>query len=420
MVGCAIGAGTAAGSARLLYTGRGFLATAGFLLGVSVAALAGGLWVGSPDTEQGRSSSTNKRWFWLVLAFMAAGGFAFVWEVRESLRATAFGGALAVLLILAEPAYASGSLIASLDARAHAQRGPTGTAVAGLLGAAAGLLVATTFLIPRFDAPTIYLGAAALLAVTGSIEGSRSVRASVSKEDAMKDRVAIITGLGGRGQLAFAIARRFLEADCRLVVTGRSPGVHELAGELAGRGQVHAVQADLTEPNDVARVVDETRARFGRLDAVINVAGGLTVNKPLAETGTEEWRSELQRNVETTFQVCRATLPMLREGHGAIVNFASPAGERAVANLAAYSAAKAAVVALTRSLALEERVRGVRVNAIAPGLIDTEQNRQALGEGVSTRFVTREEVAEVVLFLASPAASGISGETIYVMGEALE
>jgi NAD(P)-dependent dehydrogenase (short-subunit alcohol dehydrogenase family) len=125
----------------------------------------------------------------------------------------------------------------------------------------------------------------------------------------------------------------------------------------------------------------------------------------------------VQRNTRTTFLMSRAALPLLRERRGAIVNFASPTAIRAVANLGAYSAAKAGVAALTRAMAAEEAANGVRVNAVAPGMIDTEQNRAAVGDPAAVKWVTREEVANVVLFLASDASSGISGETIQVLGE---
>ncbi|MGH7576881.1 MAG: SDR family NAD(P)-dependent oxidoreductase, partial [Longimicrobiales bacterium] len=230
----------------------------------------------------------------------------------------------------------------------------------------------------------------------------------------------IITGVGDRGQVGFAVARHFLAAGWRAVITARSDAVHERAAELAASGVVVAVRADLTEPHDVAVLVDTVRERYGRLDAVINVAGGLTVVKPLADTASDEWRREIERNAGTTYQVCRAVLPLLREHGGAIVNFAAVAGQRAAVNVGAYSASKAAVIALTRSLALEERPNGVRVNAIAPAMVDTDQNRRALDDAHDATFVTRQEIAEVAFFLASPASSGITGATIPVVGNALE
>jgi NAD(P)-dependent dehydrogenase (short-subunit alcohol dehydrogenase family) len=418
MVGAAVGAGTTAGAALLLYTGRGFLATAGFLIAVSIAAVAAGLWVGAPE-ENVRAAASRRRWIWTVLAFLAAAVFTTLWSERASVRTLALGGALAVLLILAEPAYASGTLLATLDTRGRAARWGATTAVAALLGGAVGVLAAATLLIPNFDAPGIYYAAAGLLAITGMIESARAFSDPTAGRRTMKERVAIVTGAGDRGQVGFAIAQRFLEAGARLVITGHSARVHDLVGELAERGQVVAVQADLTIAEDAARVVELAKDRYGRLDALINVAGGLTVIRPLADTQPEEWRREVERNADTAFLLSRAALPLLRESRGAIVNFAAPAGERAVRNLGAYSAAKAAVVALTRALALEERVHGVRVNAIAPGLIDTEQNRRSVENPDQTKWVTREEIAEAALFLVGPGASGISGETVHVMGENL-
>jgi NAD(P)-dependent dehydrogenase (short-subunit alcohol dehydrogenase family) len=231
----------------------------------------------------------------------------------------------------------------------------------------------------------------------------------------MQGRVAIITGVGDRGQAGFIIAQRFAAAGARLLITSRGEIVHELAAELGA--DAVGVPADLTIEADVDRIIHTVRERFGRLDALINVAGGLTVTKPLAETSGEEWRREIQRNAETVLTTCRAALPMLRESRGSIVNFASPAGERAVKELGAYSAAKAAVIALTRAMALEELGHGVRVNAIAPGMMDTAQNRQASSNPDQARFVSRESVAEVALFLASPVSRAVTGETIHAPGE---
>jgi 3-oxoacyl-[acyl-carrier protein] reductase/2-deoxy-D-gluconate 3-dehydrogenase len=169
----------------------------------------------------------------------------------------------------------------------------------------------------------------------------------------------------------------------------------------------------------VEQLIERVRAEFGRLDVVVNAAGGLSVIKPLAETQANEWQRELQRNAETGLNVTRAALPLLRERGGSVINFASPAALRAQASLGAYSAAKAAVVALTRALAIEEKQHGVRVNALAPGMIDTEQNRRSVPDPENVKWVSREQIAGVVLFLASDAASGITGETIQVLGESI-
>jgi len=236
----------------------------------------------------------------------------------------------------------------------------------------------------------------------------------------MHGKTAIVTGVGARGQVGFAIAGALLRAGARVLVTGRGAEVEALAVELAAGGHdVAAVRADLTSQAGAETVAAAARARFGRLDALVNVAGGLTVVKPLAETEEAEWSRELDRNARTAFLMCRAALPLLRESGGAIVNFASPAAARPPATLGAYSAGKAAVVAITRTLAREEARHGVRVNAVAPGTIDTEQNRAAVHQGPPSPWVTREQVADVVLFLVGPGASGVTGEIIQVLGEGI-
>lgn len=232
----------------------------------------------------------------------------------------------------------------------------------------------------------------------------------------LSGKSALVSGVGERGQVGFFIARFLIERGARVCVTDFRPAVHELARELGAA----PIQADLTHDGDVTRLLQDTVQSLGRLDMLVNVAGGLSVIKPLAETTREEWQREVARNAETVFMVTRAALPALREARGSVINFASPAGLRAVAGLGAYSAAKAAVVAFTRALAIEEKNHGVRVNAVAPGMIDTEQNRKNVADADAIKWVTREQIANVVAFLGSPAASGITGETIHVLGEGIE
>lgn len=399
LVGGAVGAAMTAGHAALLYTGAGFLRTAGFLLAVTLVSLAAGLWAGVRASPRARRS-------WTLGAFALAAIFIAVWTVNQWVRATAFGGALAVLLVLAEPAYTSGSLLSALSAR------PGAPAALAFAGAGVGVAIAAAVLIPRFDASSVYLGAATTVFLAGFFT---TPAAAGQGEQTMNGKAVLITGVGSRGQLGFVLAERFLRAGARVAITGRTAEVETFARELEAQGEIIAVVADLLSDDDVNRLVSTMRERFGRLDALINAAGGLSVTGTIEDTSPEAWTAEIRRNAETALRLSRAALPLLRESRGAIVNFASPAGQRAVKALGAYSAAKASVIALTRSLALEERARGVRVNALAPGMMDTEQNREA----GATRFVRREEVAEVALFLASDAASGISGEVIGVAGETL-
>lgn len=420
IAGTALGATTAAGNALLLYTGQGFLRAAGLLVGSTIMAVAAGIWAGSPDNDTDAGVGSRGRWVALILVLLAGGAFSALWATRPVMRQMAVGGAFAVLLVLAMPAYTAGALLVALHARERASLAPPATgSVAGLsvAGAATGVLLSTTVLIPNLEPYGVYYGGAGLLILAALLEWQLPGRGPTRGAPDMRDHVAIITGVSDAGQVGFSIARRFHDAGARVLITGRSPQVEELAARLDGAAAVHAMTADLMNDDDVRRLIELATERYGRVDALVNVAGGLSVMKPIAETTPDEWRHELARNTETVLRLSRAALPLLRESGGAIVNFAAPAGLRAVAGLGAYSAAKAGVIALTRALALEEKKNGVRVNAIAPGIVDTDQNRESMGD--DTVFVPRDDVASVALFLAGPGARGISGETIHVMGATL-
>ncbi|HUG40560.1 MAG TPA: SDR family NAD(P)-dependent oxidoreductase, partial [Longimicrobiales bacterium] len=282
-----------------------------------------------------------------------------------------------------------------------------GVTVPALLGAAAGAAVAAAWLIPSLPPGPVFFGAALVVAAAGAVDMGMTGEAT---EGAMAEPVVLITGVGKRGQVGYALAEAFGAAGARLVLAGRSDDVQARAAELGT--DVVAVRADLATAEGAAAAVEAARERWGRLDTVVNAAGGLRVVKPLAETSPEEWSGEIDRNAGTAFLVSRAALPLLRESRGAIINFASPAAERAVARLGAYAAGKAGVVALTRAMAMEEKTTGVRVNAVAPGLIDTADNRAGVQDPDGTAWVSREAIAEVVLFLAS--ARGVSGEVVHV------
>ena len=401
LAGFALGASVLAGGALLLVAGNGVLGAAGFLLGLALGAAALALWGGAPGS--GRSWVA---WSGAVVSLVVASVFSSFWG---RIAAPGMAGALAALLLLAAPAYTVTSLLAALARRGR------GVAVPALAGAAVGTLVAGAWAIPKFDPGALYISLAWLLLVTGWVE-ARGARAGTVKGKTMNDKVVIVSGVGGRGQMGYALVEAFLDAGARVVATGSSDAVVELAEELSGRGEIVGLAADLLEAAEAERVVATAVERFGGVDVLVNVAGGLTVIRPLAETTPEEWEREVDRNARTAFLLSRAALPHLRERRGAIVNFASPAELRAAAGVGAYSAGKAAVVALTSAMALEEKANGVRVNAVAPGMIDTEQNRAAVEDPDAVRWVTREEVADVVLFLASDASRGITGETIQVLG----
>lgn len=404
LVGAAAGVAELMGTSMLLFFAPGLLRTTGFLILLIFASLALGVWVGAAQAATGR-----RRWLLLLLSFVTAGLYATLWTTQNSLQQTLFGGALAAFFLLAQPAYSSGALVVTL-------RGGATASAAAAAGIGVGAVLAATVLIPALDPDVIFLSMAAALLVARLWYESTSESPPKDVRVLMTGKTVMVTGFGSRGQVGYALAGAFVNAGARVMAVGFSQNVEELAREIGPAESIVGMRADLTDPEAVDGVIAAVRERFGRLDALINAAGGLTLIKPLAETDREEWRNEIQRNGDTAFLASRAALPLLRESRGCIVNFAAVAGIRAAPQLGAYSAGKATVVALTRALAIEEKQNGVRVNAIAPGMIDTEQNRGSVESPEQVQWISREQIAQVVLFLCSDAGSGVNGETVHVLG----
>jgi NAD(P)-dependent dehydrogenase (short-subunit alcohol dehydrogenase family) len=234
-------------------------------------------------------------------------------------------------------------------------------------------------------------------------------------------QVALVTGVGRIGQIGHAVALGFGQAGAKLVVCDISAvNVAARAREFVEQGiEARPAAGDLTEPDVAQWAVDEALQAYGRLDVVANVAGGLTGTSPVTEAETDSFDREMAINVKTTYLVSRAAARvMVKQRKGAIVNFASIAAFHGRAEMAAYSAAKAGVAALTRSLALELRDHGVRVNAVAPGTARTAENLATMG-GVNARWVDVADIVNAVLFLASDLSAGITAHVLPVShGEA--
>jgi NAD(P)-dependent dehydrogenase (short-subunit alcohol dehydrogenase family) len=178
-----------------------------------------------------------------------------------------------------------------------------------------------------------------------------------------------------------------------------------------------AAPVDVTEEKEGAETVAQTVARFGRLDVLVNTIGGYRAGQPVSELDLATWELMLNLNARSTLVMCKAAIAvMLPQGSGKIVNMAARAGVAGSANHAAYSASKAAVMRLTESMAAEVRDKGINVNCVLPGTIDTPDNRAAMPKADTRKWVKPESMAEVILFLTSSAARDIHGVSLPVYG----
>ncbi|KAB2940162.1 MAG: SDR family oxidoreductase [Hyphomicrobium sp.] len=233
----------------------------------------------------------------------------------------------------------------------------------------------------------------------------------------LEGKVAIVTGVSHDGQVGQAVAQALAAQGASLAVCARTKdNVEARAAELKSAGaKVIPVAASLTDEAQVKGLVSETLGAFGRIDIVVNLAGGLTIYKPSTEVSVEEWMREVGNNVLSAFLLTREAFPHLaKAGGGSVINFAR-AGN-AQANMLPYNVAKAGVVALTRTFALEGKDAHIRVNAVAPGLVDTASNVAMMKPKDTSKWAQRGEIADTVVFLASPASLGITGQVLDVTG----
>jgi NAD(P)-dependent dehydrogenase (short-subunit alcohol dehydrogenase family) len=244
----------------------------------------------------------------------------------------------------------------------------------------------------------------------------------------LSGKVAFVTG-ASRG-IGEAVARRFGEEGARVVLAARDAAACERhAEQMRASGQdALAVSCDVTDRGSVERAIGAAVERFGRIDVVVNDAGagGAT---PLEDPDESRWDTILATNLTGTFRVVRAASPHLSPG-GRILNLSSVLGRFGVAGYSAYCASKHGVIGLTRSLALELAPRGITVNAICPGWVETEMARQGFRrmgseeEGRAKaakmaplgRVLDPEEIASLAVYLASDEARSVTGQAIVIDG----
>ncbi len=235
--------------------------------------------------------------------------------------------------------------------------------------------------------------------------------------------VAVVTGAGSATGIGFAVARRLAAAGHRLVIAATTDRIHERAADLGAEGFV----GDLTDPAVAQRLIDRAVECFGTLHVLVNNAGmtALTDQESpgaIDDIGADEWHRAIARNLDTAFFVTRAAVPVMRrKGYGRIVTVGSVSGPvAAYPRDVGYHAAKAGLLGLTRSAALDTARDGITVNVVAPGWIATgSSGTHELASGAATpvgRSGTADEVAALVCYLAGPDAGYVTGQQFIIDG----
>jgi NAD(P)-dependent dehydrogenase (short-subunit alcohol dehydrogenase family) len=222
-------------------------------------------------------------------------------------------------------------------------------------------------------------------------------------------KVIIVTGAAGN--VGSALALLLAERGARVVAVDRT--TERLPALLGDSAALMVGAEDLTDPSHAEQAVAQALT-LGRLDGVANTVGGFAYAS-LADSGPELFQQMFRINVLTTLNLIRAAMPAMTGG-GSIVAIAAGAALRGPANMSAYAAAKAGLLRLIESTAEEGKAAGIRASAVLPGVIDTPQNRAAMGAADAAKWVTPREVAEAIAFLLSDASSGVSGAALAVPG----
>src|ERR1700741_3382640 len=223
------------------------------------------------------------------------------------------------------------------------------------------------------------------------------------------ERTVMLTGAAGN--LGRAVAAAFAAAGANLALLDlRRGSLQDSEGQLV-------LETDLLDAQSVQAAVGKAAQRFGRIDVLCNIAGGFRMGPAVHETSDKDWNFLLDINARTMLNMTRAVVPlMLKAGGGKIVNIGAFAAQKGAAQMGAYIASKSAVIRLTETMAAELREKNINVNCVLPTIIDTPENRAAMPKADPKRWVAPEDLAKVIVFLASDAARAIHGAALPATG----
>ncbi|MGH7889749.1 MAG: SDR family NAD(P)-dependent oxidoreductase [Thermodesulfobacteriota bacterium] len=231
----------------------------------------------------------------------------------------------------------------------------------------------------------------------------------------LKDKVAIITG--GTGALGRTVVSAFLEEGAKVVSTYIVDEELKEISSMIKNPSFVLIKSDVTKEKQVAKVVKKTLERFRKIDVLINIVGAFAYAM-IQDTDERTWDLMMNINLKSTFLCSKAVLPqMIKQNYGKMINISSRPALKGSAGVGAYAASKAGVLNLTQTIADEVRDYDITVNAILPSTIDTPANRRAMPKADFSKWVKPEEIARVMIFLASDDSKPINGAGIPVYGK---
>jgi NAD(P)-dependent dehydrogenase (short-subunit alcohol dehydrogenase family) len=232
----------------------------------------------------------------------------------------------------------------------------------------------------------------------------------------LNNKIVLITG--ATGALGNTSANVFAQANANLALTGRSQRKLETLQPAFSSTQCMIKTADLCNEQDTKQLVDNVIEHYGRIDVLLNIAGGFDMGKRVHELSEADFDKMFDMNFTSTLNTCKQVIPhMLKQGAGKIVNVSARAALEGKGKMAPYCISKSAVITLTESLAAEHKSNDINVNCVLPGTIDTPTNRSDMPNADFSTWVPTEDIANTMLFLCSGLANSVNGAIVPVFGK---